>query len=518
MQNEIVHCISTHISEQLKTKIKASGIFAVMLDETTDVGHVEQASVVIRSVDKDGIISEDFVGFLEASETTGQGLANLLLSKLKEMDLDIFQCRGQAYDGAAAMQGKFNGCQAHLSRLQPLAVYVHCCNHRLNLALSRACKVLELKNAFGTLAAVTEFIVGSTKRAQDLKATIDAAAVSDDASESNDVAIVGHRRRRLLQYCSTRWVERHNAVNVFIELQPYVIQVLQHAIESSDAKASAIARALLSAMEAPTFIVAITVAHNIMALTLPLSKALQDPHTHVGDAMYRVNSVTKHLSEMRDSVETEFRGIFGEARIMAEGLGVELEIPRRVVRQQHRANIPADSAEEYFRRTIFVPFLDHLLEQFKTRFDTPLPRLALQELLPQFVREGSLERLCLVAESLEIDLNGDLRTVKSEIRVWLREMREEESLSVVECIARARHLYLPNIVTLLREYAVLPISNATSERSFSTLRRLKTYLRTTMNTDRLSGLALASIHRDIDIPANVIVDLFRDMKPRRIML
>ena len=194
-------------------------------------------------MDNDGIISEDFVGFLEAPETTGQGLANLLLSKLKELDLDISQCRGQAYDGAAAMQEKFNGCQAHLSRLQPLAAYVHCCNHRLNLALSRACKVLELKNAFGTLAAVTEFILGSTKRTQDLKATIDAAAVSN---ESNDAAIVDHRRRRLQQYCSTRWVERHNAVNVFVELQPYVLQVLQHTIESSDAKASAMGRALPS--------------------------------------------------------------------------------------------------------------------------------------------------------------------------------------------------------------------------------------------------------------------------------
>ena len=41
----------------------------------------------------------------------------------------------------------------------------------------------------------------------------------------------------------------------------------------------------------------------------------------------------------------------------------------------------------------------------------------------------------------------------------------------------------------------LPITTATTERSFSALRRLKTYLRSTMKEDRLSGLALMDIHK-----------------------
>ena len=41
------------------------------------------------------------------------------------------------------------------------------------------------------------------------------------------------------------------------------------------------------------------------------------------------------------------------------------------------------------------------------------------------------------------------------------------------------------------------VSSATAERSFSSLRRIKTYLRSTMTQERLSNLALLYIEQDI---------------------
>ncbi len=54
--------------------------------------------------------------------------------------------------------------------------------------------------------------------------------------------------------------------------------------------------------------------------------------------------------------------------------------------------------------------------------------------------------------------------------------------------------------TILRCYHIamtLGVSTATAERSFSSLRRIKTYLRSTMTDDRLSSLALLHIERDL---------------------
>ena len=55
--------------------------------------------------------------------------------------------------------------------------------------------------------------------------------------------------------------------------------------------------------------------------------------------------------------------------------------------------------------------------------------------------------------------------------------------------------------------AIRPSKTASND-SFSTLERLKTYLRSTMTADRLNGLSLMNINQDIEIPAEAIVDNF----------
>ena len=53
-----------------------------------------------------------------------------------------------------------------------------------------------------------------------------------------------------------------------------------------------------------------------------------------------------------------------------------------------------------------------------------------------------------------------------------------------------------------------PSTTASNERSFSTLKGLKTYLPSTMTADRLNGLSLMNINQDIEIPAETTVDNF----------
>ena len=75
----------------------------------------------------------------------------------------------------------------------------------------------------------------------------------------------------------------------------------------------------------------------------------------------------------------------------------------------------------------------------------------------------------------------------------------------------------PNVRALLQIFAVLPVTVASSERSFSSLKGILTAFRSTMGEDRLVGLTLMSIHsallKDID-PATVTAKYFVD-HPRR---
>jgi len=51
-------------------------------------------------------------------------------------------------------------------------------------------------------------------------------------------------------------------------------------------------------------------------------------------------------------------------------------------------------------------------------------------------------------------------------------------------------------VQVIKKVCILPVTICTSERSCSSLRRLKTYLRSTMTETRLNGLAMLSIHKE----------------------
>ena len=70
----------------------------------------------------------------------------------------------------------------------------------------------------------------------------------------------------------------------------------------------------------------------------------------------------------------------------------------------------------------------------------------------------------------------------------------------------------PNLSTLYHIFLTLPISSAGAERSFS-LKLIKSYLRSTMTEERLSGLALLSIATELDY--DKVMDYFAKMKPRR---
>ncbi|ESN97525.1 hypothetical protein HELRODRAFT_85277, partial [Helobdella robusta] len=61
----------------------------------------------------------------------------------------------------------------------------------------------------------------------------------------------------------------------------------------------------------------------------------------------------------------------------------------------------------------------------------------------------------------------------------------------------------------------MPVSVATAERSFSTLRRLKTWMRSKMNEERLTGLVLMNIHRDIELDIEDIITRFGRKKCRK---
>lgn len=74
------------------------------------------------------------------------------------------------------------------------------------------------------------------------------------------------------------------------------------------------------------------------------------------------------LLKMRDSADDKFSEMFSTAIKLACEIDLSMTMPRTVSRQTHRDNYVANNAEEYHRRSIFIPFLDHFILHLNERF------------------------------------------------------------------------------------------------------------------------------------------------------
>ncbi|KAF2895903.1 hypothetical protein ILUMI_10275 [Ignelater luminosus] len=81
--------------------------------------------------------------------TSSENPSTLTLEQCAKLGLDMNECVGQGYDGAANTAGHINGVQTRISSQYPKAIYIDCVNHRLNLALSNAMSLPIIKNCLG---------------------------------------------------------------------------------------------------------------------------------------------------------------------------------------------------------------------------------------------------------------------------------------------------------------------------------------------------------------------------------
>ena len=75
--------------------------------------------------------------------------------------------------------------------------------------------------------------------------------------------------------------------------------------------------------------------------------------------------------------------------------------------------------------------------------------------------------------------------------------RNATAFDVLQCLAKLCVLYSTSLLCLsLKLYLTTGVSIASCERSFSTLKMIKSYLRSTINDDWLSTLSIFSVERD----------------------
>lgn len=258
---------------------------------------------------------------------------------------------------------------------------------------------------------------------------------------------------------------------------------------------------------------------HVLSACVPLSQQLQATSCDLLQAAMEAEVVKAQVEAERND-PLVWQALFEKAVEMTSSVDVEPTFPR-TGRQQNRPNAPAATAFDYWRVNMYLPFADHLLAELQQRLLQGNERYAIQYLLPDRVQDLDDQRTNAIFSAAQADLEVNMETFHRECQRW--KFRCEQTQSPSTPSLETTLLNLPedlysNVARCFHLLLAMPVSTASAERSFSTMRRLKTYLRSTMTTERMSGLGLMNVHMDRELNAARVVDLFAQKRKRRLAL
>ncbi|CAK6981674.1 hypothetical protein F7725_021412 [Scomber scombrus] len=198
------------------------------MDTTQDVSKMDQLSQVYRYVTvvkndmdiaTDIQINEVFLGFEATVGSSASELENKILGSIEKNRIHLSKGLGQGYDGAANMSGVYSGVHARITEKEPLARYVHCAAHNLNLALNDSVKnVPGVKQFYDTVERLYNFFGHSIKRWALL----------------GEIMTPVSRNVTLKSLCPTRWSSRHDALFALRHRYGDIIRALDKISLTSD--------------------------------------------------------------------------------------------------------------------------------------------------------------------------------------------------------------------------------------------------------------------------------------------
>lgn len=245
-----------------------------------------------------------------------------------------------------------------------------------------------------------------------------------------------------------------------------------------------------------------------------LSKTLQATQLSAVEAQSIASATVRTLQSIR--TDEHFDLFYTKVKKFAEVHGVsDPSLPRRrrapkridsyyfgaTSAEPHHPETPQDD----FRRKYFEA-LDLIIECIKDRFhqeDFQMYARCEQLLVQAARKEDYSVELELITNFYGDDFNRDLLDTQLKTLPFVFSAPDVASAKTfhdvyerVKKLSKGSKHLISEVIKVLKLIIVMPATNAVSERSFSAMRRLYTYLRTNMSQNRLNHTMVLHVHKE----------------------
>lgn len=350
------------------------------------------------------------------------------------------------------------------------------------------------KNFFGTVEALYVFFQASTKR--------HAIFVQTQGELHLQMTVT------LKHLSDTGWACRIDSLKALNKSFPAIIKSLEKIIdEDTDGKTVCEAVGLHTVICSFQFVFAFVVLLDLLLHTKSLSDYLQQDDLDFISAVDMVQSLISLIKDKR--TDSRFDDYYAKAQSKCHDLQItEDEFPPL---KRRRISTRIDSAphtqhqhptsKDIYRVEFYFNTLDIMTSALENRFNKAACSVlkSFSALHPHNLSDDHSSSIARLGEFYKGDL--DSVSLMAEFELFRRHSEFRRCKSILEILKvltqrKLTHAY-PNVTCMYKLCLTLPVTTATTERSFSKLKLVKTTLRSTMIEERLSALLLLSIEREL---------------------